>query len=55
MNRNPLLTSYISEIDQFLQEIAQKNPRLSRSQLEEMAKDQWQALGQEKKRHEKTS
>lgn len=40
MSDNKILTRYVSEIDQFLQEFDQKNPKLSLSQQKEIAKHQ---------------
>lgn len=38
MSKNPILTHYVSEIDQFLQGFDQNHPDLSKSQQKEKAK-----------------
>jgi hypothetical protein len=38
MSKGPVLTNYVSEIDQFLQNFDESNPAQSRSQEKEIAK-----------------
>ena len=40
MSRQPKLTAYVSEIDQFLQEFDRQHPDLTQSQQKEQAKYQ---------------